>query len=108
MCDYKCLCEDGNNTCGCINDKCTYYNYPSYLNSKACRPPSEKLNSLTGYNLTFKSYSGIGYKGKNQNQYSYFSSFPYRYCKPNIVTESSSYAKYNSCCCKFEIGRAHV
>ena len=94
MCDYKCLCEDGNNTCGCVNDKCTYYNYPSYLNSKACRP-KEKYS-------TFKSYSGIGYKGKYQNQYSYFSSFPYRYCKPNIVTDSSSdYEKYNSCCCKF-------
>ena len=93
MCDYKCLCEDEKNTCGCINDKCTYYNYPSYLNSKACRP-KEKYS-------TFKSYSGIGYKGKYQNQYSYFSSFPYRYCKPNTITESSDYPKYNSCCCKF-------
>ncbi len=27
MCDYKCACEYGNNSCNCVNSKCTYYNY---------------------------------------------------------------------------------
>ena len=94
MCDYKCACEK--NSCSCINRQCTYYNYPSYLNSRACVP---KKNYST-----YKSYSGIGYKGKYQNPISYFSSFSYRYCKPNtIVVDTSGYpnGKYNTCCCKF-------
>jgi hypothetical protein len=93
MCDYKCACE--NNACSCVNSQCTYYNYPSYLNSRAC-VPRENYS-------TYKSYSGIGYKGKYQNPISYFSSFSYRYCKPNTIIDSSGYpnGKYNTCCCKF-------
>jgi hypothetical protein len=100
MCDSKCACE--NNLCSCVNRQCTYYNYPSYLNSKAC-VPKENYS-------TYKSYSGIGYKGKYQNPISYFSSFPYRYCKPNTTITSQSgsgsgsfsdYLKYDSCCCKY-------
>ena len=43
MCDYK-----------CATSQCTYYNYPSYVNSKACIP-------IENYS-TYKLYSGIGYK----------------------------------------------
>ena len=59
ICDSKCACE--NNVCSCVNRQCTYYNYPSYLSSRTCIP--------TENYSTYKSYSGIGYKGKYHSKF---------------------------------------
>lgn len=76
---------------------CSYYNYPSYFNSRECIP-EEKY-------CTYKSYSGVGYKGKNKNPISYYNLILRQYLEPiNITTYESSeslYLKYNSSnCCK--------
>jgi len=77
---------------------CNYYNYPSYLNSRECIPEEK--------HCTYKSYSGVGYKGKNKNPISYYNLLSRRYLEPTKITtyestSDSSYLKYDSSnCCK--------
>ena len=84
------------NTCNNQNNKCTYSDYLTFLNSKTtCRPVNQK---------TYKSYSSGGFKGSKGRPYSYLNSIPLKFCANYAdTTETSPYLRYSdlSKCCKF-------
>jgi uncharacterized delta-60 repeat protein len=84
------------NTCNNQNNKCTYSDYSTFLNSKTtCRPVNQK---------TYKSYSSGGFKGSKGSPNSYLNSIPLKFCANYAEkTETSPYLRYSdlSKCCKF-------
>jgi hypothetical protein len=84
------------NTCNDRNNKCTYSDYSTFLNSKTtCRPVNQK---------TYKSYSSGGFKGSKKSPNSYYNSIPAQFCANYAdTTETSPYLRYSdfSKCCKF-------
>ena len=84
------------NTCNNQNNKCTYSDYSTFLNSKTtCRPVNQK---------TYKSYSSGGFKGSKGSPNSYLNSIPSKFCANYAdTTETSPYLRYSdlSNCCKF-------
>lgn len=84
------------NTCNNQNNKCTYSDYLTFLNSKTtCRPVNQK---------TYKSYSSGGFKGSKGSPNSYYNSIPAQFCANYAdTTETSPYLRYSdfSKCCKF-------
>ena len=84
------------NTCNNQNNKCTYSDYLTFLNSKTtCRPVNQK---------TYKSYSSGGFKGSKKSPNSYYNSIPAQFCANYAdTTETSPYPRYSdfSKCCKF-------
>uniref|UniRef100_A0A6C0EZV5 Uncharacterized protein n=1 Tax=viral metagenome TaxID=1070528 RepID=A0A6C0EZV5_9ZZZZ len=84
------------NTCNDQNNKCTYSDYLTFLNSKTtCRPVNQK---------TYKSYSSGGFKGSKGSPNSYLNSIPSKFCTNYAnTTETTPYLRYSdlSKCCKF-------
>lgn len=84
------------NTCNDRNNKCTYSDYSTFLNSKTtCRPVNQK---------TYKSYSSGGFKGSKGSPNSYLNSISSKFCANYAdTTETSPYLRYSdlSNCCKF-------
>lgn len=83
-------------TCNNQNNKCTYSDYSTFLNSKTtCRPVNQK---------TYKSYSSGGFKGSKGRPNSYLNSISSKFCANYTdTTETSPYPRYSdlSKCCKF-------
>ena len=84
------------NTCNDQNNKCTYSDYSTFLNSKTtCRPVNQK---------TYKSYSNGGFKGSKGSPNSYYNSIPLNFCAnyANPI-ETVPYLRYSnlSKCCNF-------